>query len=128
MDPGHQNRGDTSRWDSGRTISALSFVWFLTGMLIFGCFALFAFVLNPFATVTAGQSLFEPEGYRTAVFIWHLPMVYGWVPAAYRAFRRKRNPWKYAKGTIVLGVFVGPIVFLVGMLVWRLLLEASASV
>lgn len=104
-------------------VALLSLVWFFAGTLLFGCFALIAFMLNPFAT----DSLFEPENYRLAVMIWHLPMAFGWVPAAYRAARKKERPWGHAKTTILFGVVVGPTLFIVVVFVWRVLIQGNAS-
>lgn len=124
MNPGHQKEREAARhYDSGPIVALLSLVWFLGGMLLFSCFALIAFLLNPFSP----QNVFEPENYRTAVIMWHLPMAFGWVPAAYRAARKKEQPWKHAKRTIIFGVIVGPAVFLAVILGWRLFLQASAS-
>lgn len=125
MSPDHQNATDTPRqWDTGPIVALLSLVWFVGGMLLFGCFALFAFMLNPFAT----DNVFEPENYRLAVMVWHLPMAFGWVPAAYRAARKRERPWRHAKTTIIFGMFLGPFLFLAVMLVWRWYAQASASI
>ena len=115
---------ETRQWDRGPIVGLLCLVWFVGGTLVFFCFALLAFAVNPFAT----HSVFEPEGYRMSVLVWHLPMAFGWVPAAYRAARKRESPWRNAKTTVLFGIFVGPVVFLLVMLGWRLFLQANASV
>ena len=110
--------------DAGGMVAVLSLVWFLAGSILFFCFGLFAFVINPFTT----DNLFEPEEYRTAVLLWHLPMIWGWVPAAYRSLRGRPRPWRSAKWTIILGAIIGPLLFLAGMLMARIFMQASASV
>lgn len=115
---------ERSSMDRGSVVSALSVAWFLMGSVVFFAFGILAFAVNPFAT----DSMFEPEGYRGAVMLWHLPMVWGWVPVAIRSARRRPRPWEHAGKTILFGVCLGPLLFLGAMLVWRVILSASAGV